>query len=381
MFANNGERQAVVSKKNQGLEMANLISGIKASSEKFGSFFDPVNSAIQEVNARMLEQADGRHQELSVALEHLLTSGGKRIRVAVTLLMGRLLRNTLADKAAQELLDSRLITLAAAIEMLHTATLVHDDLIDGALVRRGIPTLNAQWTPAATVLTGDFVFARAARLAAETDSVKVMRLFADTLATIVGGEIRQLFGRRVSSSREDYERRIYAKTASLFETATLATTCLLELGEGEQFGLSDLNFDGLQSLTRKYGYNIGMAFQVVDDILDFTGEQAMVGKPVGSDLRQGIITLPAIVYFEHQPDDPDLKSLLSGKSLSEINFDRLLTNICTHKLTEDATAIDIALNEAQEYTRQALKEINRLPESTEKRSLIELAGYITKRKV
>src|SRR5690554_3772700 len=131
----------------------------------------------------MRAQAEGHHPDLGAALEHLLSSGGKRIRPAIALLTGGMFGGN----------QEKLITLAAAIELLHTATLVHDDLIDGALLRRGIATLNSQWSPAATVLTGDFVFARAAQLAAETRSPEVIRLFARTLAVIVDGEITQLF--------------------------------------------------------------------------------------------------------------------------------------------------------------------------------------------
>src|SRR5450830_616922 len=147
------------------------------------SFLVPVQEDIQAVEDLMRSQAEGRHPDLKAALDLLLSSGGKRIRPTLTLLVGKMLG---ADY-------QRLITLAAAIEMLHTATLVHDDLIDGSLLRRGLPTLNAQWTPGATVLTGDFLFARAAALTSETDSVRVMNVFARTLMIIVNGEINQMF--------------------------------------------------------------------------------------------------------------------------------------------------------------------------------------------
>ena len=130
-------------------------------------FAEPVQDRLQKVEIRMRSQADGYHPNLAAALNHVVSSGGKRIRAVFTLLIGGMLK---AD-------PDRLVILAAAIETLHTATLVHDDLIDGALVRRGIPTLNAQWSPAATVLTGDFVFARAARLASETESTKACLLY------------------------------------------------------------------------------------------------------------------------------------------------------------------------------------------------------------
>ena len=132
-------------------------------------FFDLVEEGIRQVEERMRSKSNGHHPDLRAALEHLLASGGKRVRPTVTLLTGRMLG---AD-------SDRLVTLAAAIELLHTATLVHDDLIDGSLLRRGIPTLNARWSPAATVLAGDYIFARAAELAAETSSVTLMKLFSE----------------------------------------------------------------------------------------------------------------------------------------------------------------------------------------------------------
>jgi len=236
------------------------------------TFLQPIQERLLEVDAVMLAQADQHHPDLGAAMEHLLYSGGKRIRPAVALLTGSMLGGD----------QKRLITLGASIELLHTATLVHDDLIDGSLLRRGITTLNAQWSPAATVLTGDFIFARAAKLAAETDSVPVMRLFAETLATIVNGEITQMFTSKGLASKEDYLQRIHAKTASMFELSTAAAALLSPVDEF------------LVEEVRLFGYDIGMAFQIVDDVLDFTGEQTTVGKPVGSDLRQGLITLPAL---------------------------------------------------------------------------------------
>ena len=127
--------------------------------------------------------------------------------------------------------EDKLVTLGAAMELLHTATLVHDDLIDGSLLRRGMPTLNARWSPAATVLTGDFLFARAAKLAAETDHLPLMKLFAETLATIVNGELTQLFTSRGLINRKNYYQRIYAKTASLFEMSARAAAMISPVDE------------------------------------------------------------------------------------------------------------------------------------------------------
>lgn len=290
------------------------------------TFFEPVQGLIHQVEERMRSQSDGHHPELNSALQHLLASGGKRIRPAITLLTGGMLG---ADK-------DRLITLAAAIELLHTATLVHDDLIDGSLFRRGMPTLNARWSLAATVLTGDYIFARAANLAAETNSVPVMRLFAENLATIVNGEITQLFANHNLVSCEDYFRRIYAKTASLFETATTSAALISSVDES------------ITEKVRNFGYQIGMAFQIIDDVLDFTGEQATVGKPLASDLRQGLVTLPALYYVETYPEDQDMKTILDSSICDEECMARLLTSI------RQSGAIQQALNIARQYVDRGL---------------------------
>ncbi len=285
------------------------------------NFLALVQERILLVEDLMRSQSDGHHPGLGAAMEHLLASGGKRVRPAVALLTGDML-------GAQT--DS-VVTLGAAIELLHTATLVHDDLIDGALLRRGIATLNSQWSPAATVLTGDYIFARAAKLAAETNSIPVMRLFSQTLATIVNGELTQLFASRGVASRENYFQRIYAKTASMFELATAAAAML-----------SPVDSAVVEEM-RGFGYDIGMAFQIVDDVLDFTAEQATLGKPVASDLRQGLITLPALFYVESNPDDPEMQSILEGHFFSDERIDRLVNSI------RESGCIQRSIDVAQEY--------------------------------
>jgi geranylgeranyl pyrophosphate synthase len=317
------------------------------------TFTAPIENRIGLVEERMRAQADGHHTAVGAALHHLLSSGGKRIRVIVTLLTGKMLG---AD-------PDKLITLAAAIESLHTATLVHDDLIDGAMIRRGIPTLNAQWSPAATVLTGDFIFAKAAKLAAETGSVEVMRIFAETLATIVNGEITQLFSSRWVANREDYYRRIYAKTASLFEAST--TTAAI---------LSNANSQ-VTTTVKKFGYEIGMAFQIIDDILDFTSEQTTMGKPVASDLRQGLITLPVLYYLENHPNDNDMRNILESSFCDENCLGRLLISI------RESGAIKLSFNEARQSVQKGLDLLKKLPDSTERKALEDLASYIVDREI
>jgi geranylgeranyl pyrophosphate synthase len=317
------------------------------------SFFTPVLNALQEVETLLRSQSYGAHQELGAALEHLLSSGGKRIRPAVGLLTAQMLGAP----------HDRMITLAAAVELLHTATLVHDDLIDGALLRRGNPTLNARWSPPATVLTGDFVFARAAKLAADTDHLPLMKLFAETLAIIVNGELTQLFTARGLTSRENYYKRIYAKTASLIEMTTRVAAMISPVDETV-----------IESM-RVYGYNLGMAFQIADDVLDFTGDQREVGKPVGSDLLQGLITLPAIYYAEAHPDDPDVICLTSGCYSEHERMERLVQTV------RKSSGVKKSLDEAQEYIQKAIQPLAGMPEKVERKALEDLARYTVTRKI
>lgn len=317
------------------------------------TFFTPVQDSILQVETQMRDVTNGHHPDLGAALEHLLSSGGKRVRPAVALLTGAMLG---AD-------NEKTISLAASIELLHTATLVHDDLIDGALLRRGIPTLNAQWTPGATVLTGDFIFACAAKLAAKTDSVELMHIFADTLATIVNGEITQMFQRKDEGYYEEYLERIYAKTGSLFVLATTAPAILSPIR------------DTTYEASKRFGYGIGMAFQIIDDVLDFTGEQASVGKPVANDLRQGLVTLPTIYYREVQPDDPNLDKILCGKIINIEELNQLVAAI------QESGAVERATKKAQEFVDQAVDALNELPLTPERQALESLAMYIIDRRL
>lgn len=300
----------------------------------------------------MRSQAAEFHPDLRAALEHLLAAGGKRVRPTLCLLVGSILGGD----------EARLITLSAALEMLHTATLVHDDLIDGALLRRGLPTLNARWSPPATVLTGDFLFARAAKLAAEADHLALMKHFSETLAIIVNGELAQMFDSRGTIDRENYYKRIYAKTASLFEMTTRAAAMVSPVNEAAVEAMRDL------------GYQLGMAFQIVDDVLDFTGDQSAVGKPLGSDLLNGLVTLPAIYYAETHPDDPDILSVPHGGWTNAENMTRLIDNI------RHSGAVDQAMREAAAFVDRALARIEPLPGGVEREALESLAKYIVDRR-
>ncbi len=308
---------------------------------------------LDKVDELMMAQAEEYHPDLKKAVSVILSSGGKRIRPRIILLIGNMLN------ANQDLQ----VKLATAIEMLHTASLVHDDLIDGSLLRRGIPTLNSKWSPAATVLTGDFLFASASDMASKTNSVEVMRLIARCLMTIVNGEIDQLFASRCVANVEDYYRRIYAKTASLFETSTHCAAVL-----------SNVTGRQLESL-RKFGYELGMAFQIVDDILDYTGDESTVGKPVGGDLRQGLITLPMIYYMESNPNDPSVANLFAGNCIQgEDEIQRLVAS------TAGSDAISRAYEVATGFAQKAEANLTEFPVCPEREALIKIARYIIERK-
>lgn len=313
-----------------------------------------VSDEILAVEYLMRQQAQGYNDDLQAALDHLISSGGKRIRPNITLLVGKLLNGDI----------ERLITLSAAIELLHTATLVHDDLIDGSLLRRGIPTLNSKWSPAATVLTGDFMFAKAAKLAADTNSIPVMKLFANTLGTIVNGEIAQMFSSHCVGDIEMYYERIYAKTASLFETSTKAAAMISNASRSQKEYL------------RQFGYELGIAFQIIDDVLDFTSNQEKLGKPVGGDLRLGLITLPAIIYMDKNADENTTQEFFKFDCNPPVDvLEKLIQKI------RNSSAIQESFEKANSHIEFCLKALRHLPAGIERDALEELACFVTQRTI
>ena len=316
------------------------------------SFANLVQSDLLEVENKLRHYIKADFPSLGTALDLIFSAGGKRIRPAMILLMGNMIN---APK-------NKLITLATATEMLHTATLVHDDLIDNAVLRRGNPTLNTHWSSSATVLTGDLIFASAARLAADMENIEAMKLFSQTLMEIVNGELNQMFNSRCQVSRENYFIRIYAKTSSMFQNSAKSA------GHITSPDLKVINSLG------KFGHDIGIAFQIIDDILDFTGEQATVGKPVASDLRQGLITLPAIIFIEDHPNHKDVQELLQENCLEdESNIDRLITDI------RQSEAIKKSHLHARHFIETGIKALDDFPASPERLALEDLACYIVNR--
>jgi geranylgeranyl pyrophosphate synthase len=272
--------------------------------------------------------------------------GGKRIRPTIALLVGQLVGAP----------EDKLMALAASVETLHAATLIHDDLIDQSLIRRGHATLNASLSAETTVLAGDYLFARAAAFAAETGSPRVVSIFAECLMTICGGELGQLTGRRRTPTREEYLKRIYSKTAALFAAAAEGAAVLGRTSESETRTL------------RQYGEDLGMAFQIIDDILDFTSDEAALGKPVGSDLRQGTVTLPAL--YASANDGVLLDRALSGdKAAAEA--------VIATVRESDASAM--AQADARQYAASAIAALAWFPPGSARGALEGLADFTVSR--
>ena len=307
------------------------------------------------VEDKMRSGIGPRYEDLQAVVDYLVGAGGKRLRPALTLMAANFYP---VDK-------DKSYALAASVELLHTATLVHDDLIDNALFRRGLPTLNVSWSPGATILTGDYLFARSAQLAAETEHVRIVTIFAQTLMTIVGGELQQLFtdGHGRVPSDEAYHQRIYAKTASLFAAGAQTGAILCGAPEAE-----------IEAL-RSYGYHLGMAFQVVDDILDFKGDEERIGKPVANDLRQGIATLPVMLFAEKSPDHPTILKAVRRETLTEAEISAVVEQI------RASGCVEAALESARRFTRQAQADLETLPANAYRQAMHELADYVVARDI
>ncbi len=316
------------------------------------SFLAPVEDDLGRVEQVLKDHPPEQHEAINLAVDHLIKSGGKRLRPTLVLLSARL-----SDAPMDEA-----ILAAAATEMLHMATLVHDDLIDGSLVRRGGNTLNASWTPAATILTGDYAFARAAHLISRTKNVHLTERFAETLMVICNGEIRQMFnGSLRQHGLDEYERRIYAKTASLIALSAEAGPILAGAPQAETRTL------------RTYGERIGTAFQIVDDVLDFIAEEKTLGKPVGSDLRQGLTTLPVLLYLEHEPGPSPVREVLDGN-----HANRLVQAAVDAVIA--SPAIEGALAAARERTREAMDLLVDFADSPYRSALLDLADFTVNRR-
>jgi len=306
---------------------------------------------ISEVEDRMRAQFAGNPSALVATIEQLILAGGKRIRPTIILLMGSIFD---AEREA-------LLNLAAAIEMMHTATLVHDDLVEEAGHQRGNKTIHTRFTTSAAVLAGDLAFAAAAKLAAAVESIPVMQKFSETLQFIVNGEIAHMFNDGSPADQESYYAWIHAKTASVFELAAgLAAT----LGFANQAEID---------AAYQFGYNIGMAFQVTNDVLDFSSDPSLLGKPAGNDLRQGTITLPSLLYFEAHPDGLDIGAILNNNGNGHGDIESIIDAI------RQSGSIDQALRKADDFIQDGLDALAKLPDTPARAELALLANQITRR--
>lgn len=289
-------------------------------------------------------------EPLGTGLRQILSSG-KRLRPALVILSGQLFVPS----------DERFLQLAAAIELLHTATLIHDDVIDQSPCRRGRATLHTQWPASAAVLAGDCLMAQAVSLVAELDRPILLRVFARALCAMSAGEVRALVrGIDGQNAREEYYRSAEAKTASLCAAATEMAGLLADAEESQVEAL------------RLFGRELGLAFQVADDLLDYVGDDAQLGKPAGSDLRQGKLTLPLICYVERAPQAVSLEELV--KRAADGHALQMLL-----EAVRASGAIEAALAEAHAHADLAQSALRALPDGAARRTLGSLAEYVVVR--
>jgi len=276
--------------------------------------------------------------------------GGKRLRPAVVILGSRLFK----------IPKRKVHLLAAAVEVLHSATLIHDDLVDDAALRRGRKTIHMVWPAGATVLAGDYLLAQSVSLVSQLESPRVLKILADTLFTMSAGEIVYHYSQKDRKRREVYFDSIIAKTASFFS------------GAMEMVGV--LGGAGKRALTnlKDFGHEFGIAYQIADDILDITSNEKNLGKPVGSDLAQGIITLPVICYLERNKSVKEINIILSGKGTFR-DIEKAI------RMIRESGAIDDALDEASAHVRKSKAALSQLPAGKSRRALYDLLDYIIAR--
>jgi len=286
----------------------------------------------------------------------LVRAGGKRLRPLVLLLAGRAFGNE----------RDTLVTAGAGVELLHTASLVHDDVVDRAGMRRGRPTLNSVLPSGAVILLGDFLFAQSAMLAAATDSPRVVSIFASTLSDICDGQLGEMFfAHRLDQSREEYERRIFGKTASLFAGSA-------EMGAV----IGNAPESAVQAL-RRFGADVGMAFQIVDDVLDLREGASQLGKPAGHDLTQGTVTLPTIIYAASLTNGSDAASRLQSVVSGELDEPSEVARVV--KEIRDSGALDAAMNEALKFATRSKTHVAAAPDAEIRYMLEQVADVVCER--
>jgi geranylgeranyl pyrophosphate synthase len=300
--------------------------------------FYEMRSDLERVEDRLRQEANVEYPVVGEIVDNLIGAGGKRLRPLLLLLSARPFEYDIEE----------LIPAAAGVELLHNASLIHDDTVDNADVRRGQPTLNSILPSETVILLGDYLFARSAMLAAATMNPRVVGVFASTLAKICDGQLSEVFtAHQADQSIDDYKRRIYGKTASLFA------------GSAEMGAIIGKAPGDLIESMRDFGGNVGMAFQIIDDVLDLRETTDSIGKPAGLDLRQGTVTLPTMLFFErnrHNGHHAELiRQVVDGNDVSDSDYDEAV------RIIRDSGALEASIEVAEEYVEDARRIIRDLP--------------------
>ena len=306
------------------------------------------------VNGVILERMQSKVVLIPELAGHLIAGGGKRMRPMLTLGCAALLGYS----------GTRHQKLAAAVEFIHTATLLHDDVVDGSGLRRGKQTANLIWGNPASVLVGDFLFSRAFELMVEDGSLRVLKILSHASAVIAEGEVEQLTTqRRIETDEEQYLTIISAKTAALFAAACRIAPVVAEADEEAEFALE------------RYGKYLGIAFQLVDDVLDYGSEQDVMGKAAGDDFRDGKVTLPVILAYARGSEDERSfwRSAMAGERSSDEDLERAIG------LLRRSEALSETLDRARQYGRRALDALAGFPSSKAKSALSEAVEFAISR--
>ena len=327
---------------------------MEKSSLALSQIFDPIRADLEKV-----DQEFGRHVESQVELiptigKYIQTSGGKRMRPAVLLMAARLGGYT----------GDRAVLYAAVVEFIHTATLVHDDIIDDADLRRGRLAVHSRWGNDITVLLGDYLYIKSMALALTHDSLDLVRLLCDVTLRMIEGELFQLTKNGDADITEDEHFDIIRrKTAYLFGGCAEIGGMLGKVGREREQALRD------------YGFNLGIAFQLVDDLLDVTGDAEALGKPIGGDLREGKMTLPLIHLLQQNEGvgGQIVRDIITSRTVAPGQWDELLRALRQHR------SIDYAYRRASEYAERAKKPLYAFPPSSERDALLALPDYILSR--
>jgi len=312
----------------------------------------PVEADLDALLADLRTLIGAGHPILQAAAEHLFAAGGKRIRPGIVLLLSRAI-------APEGDLSPRHRRLAEITEMIHTASLVHDDVVDGADTRRGVATVHSRFNHRVAVLAGDFLFAQASWHLANLDDLEVVKLLSRVIMDLADGEVKQgLFRYDTGQSFATYLEKSYCKTASLIANSARAA--------GVLSGLEEPRLDALQ----QFGRQLGLAFQVVDDILDFTGNEQQLGKPAASDLASGYLTAPVLYALEERPS---LAMLIEREFSQDGDLEQALA------LVRDCEAIPRSRALAEDFARQAQEAITWLPPSEPRSALRALPDFVLSR--